>query len=59
MTNGAREYLYSTPLYAKGWMDGYNVAKQEVKDFQEAMGKCTNTFTGTSCTCKESQCPTK
>ena len=49
----AREYLHSTPLYAKGFMDGYSVARQEVKEFQEQMGKCTNTFTGTACVSAE------
>ena len=42
-------YMPRTQDYYDGFKDGYNVAKQEIKDFQERMGDGINSFTGTAC----------
>ena len=49
MTSSIADYLPRTPEYYKGFEDGYEVAKQEIKDFYERMGNAENTFTGTVC----------
>lgn len=42
-------YMPKSDDYYQGFHDGYEVARQEVKEFFERMGKDSNTFTGTEC----------
>lgn len=49
MTSAQASYLPRTPEYYNGFKDGYEVARQEIKDFYEQMGKAENTLTGTVC----------
>jgi hypothetical protein len=49
MIIGIDSYMPKPVEYYQGYKDGYEVAKQEVRDFYERMGMGNNTFTGTAC----------
>jgi hypothetical protein len=49
MITGIDSYMPKPIEYYQGYKDGYEVAKQEVRDFYERMGFGKNCFTGTVC----------